>query len=458
MKKALLFIAKVALLVAVAVWIARHPGTVSIEWRGLVLDTSVGVLAMALLLAALTGAVLYSIWRFVTAGPGAFGRRRSGARRERGYLALTQGLVAVAAGDREAARRFAAKAETLLNDPPLTLLLSAQAAQLDGDEGAARGYFEAMLRRPETEFLGLRGLLTQALKEGDHAAAAKLARRAQALQPKAQWPAMALLELETREGRWIAAEEALEKAVRAKAVAAADVPRHRAALLAERARIAAGQGRAEEAIGLAQRAHDLAPGLVPAAALLATLKAQAGNAKAARRAVENAWRLGPHPDLAEAWGEAGGPADALARVKRYEALVALTPSALEGHLALARAAIAAGLWGEARNHLRIAQDAAPTARVFRLWAELVRAERGDGPEARDWLAKAAGAPPDPEWVCGACGSDHDSWSATCIRCGRFDTIVWQSAPDAILSTTPLPAPDRIEGRADAVSVARAPYP
>ncbi len=59
----------------------------------------------------------------------------------------------------------------LLAEPPLTLLLSAQAAQLNGDEQAARRYFTAMLDRAETEFLGLRGLVMQALRGGDEAAA-----------------------------------------------------------------------------------------------------------------------------------------------------------------------------------------------------------------------------------------------------------------------------------------------
>lgn len=426
MRKALLFFLKVGLLVAAAVWIAQRPGTVRIEWQGWLIETSVGVLALAALLIAIAAAVLYSLWRFLLGSPGAFGRYRQSAKRERGYLALTQGMVAVAAGDREAARKFARKADVLLNEPPLTLLLSAQAAQLNGDEQAARKYFEAMLERPETEFLGLRGLLTQALKAGDTGKAAELAQRAQFLQPKAQWPALTLLELEAKEGHWTDAEAALEKAVRAKAIPAADAPRHRAALLAERARLAAALGRTEEALTLAQKAHDQDPALVPAAALLATLRARTGNAKAARRAVENAWRTQPHPDLAEAWGTIGGDADALARVKHFEALVALDPAAVEGHLALAQAAIAARLWGEARNHLRIARETAPTARVFRLLAELARAEHGDGPEVRDWLARIPGAAPDPAWVCGRCGTEHARWSASCHRCGGFDTLAWRT--------------------------------
>src|ERR687888_327363 len=69
-------------------------------------------------------------------------------------------------GDAVEAQRQAKQAGDLLNDPPLTLLLEAQAAQLGGDEKAATRYFRAMLDHPEASFLGLRGLLMQSLKTG----------------------------------------------------------------------------------------------------------------------------------------------------------------------------------------------------------------------------------------------------------------------------------------------------
>ena len=90
----------------------------------------------------------------------------------------------------------------MLDEPPLTLLLSAQAAQLEGDDHAARGYFEAMLDQPATAFLGLRGLLVQAERTGDTARALELAERAFALRPETPWVLTALLELQTRAGRW----------------------------------------------------------------------------------------------------------------------------------------------------------------------------------------------------------------------------------------------------------------
>ena len=76
-------------------------------------------------------------------------------------------------------------APTLVDDRPLVTLLSAQAAQLDGDEQAAAKFFQAMSEKPETAFLGVRGLLVQAMRREDWDQALTLARRAYRLDPKA---------------------------------------------------------------------------------------------------------------------------------------------------------------------------------------------------------------------------------------------------------------------------------
>ncbi|MBV8653690.1 MAG: heme biosynthesis protein HemY, partial [Alphaproteobacteria bacterium] len=192
----------IAVLIAVSVWIAEQPGRVAIEWQDWRLDPSVPVLITTLLLLALVAMLVFWVLRRIVGGPGAFLRGRRERRRRAGYRALTQGMVAVAAGDAEEAQRQARKADVLLAEPPLTLLLSAQAAQLNGDEDAAHNYFSEMLKRPETEFLGLRGLLTQALRKGDDATALRLAERAHALRPKTPWVLSNLLELQVRAGAW----------------------------------------------------------------------------------------------------------------------------------------------------------------------------------------------------------------------------------------------------------------
>ncbi|HYC05680.1 MAG TPA: heme biosynthesis HemY N-terminal domain-containing protein [Azospirillaceae bacterium] len=447
MRRAVLYFLKLGILVAIAVWIANRPGTVRLEWQGYVVETPLGVAALALLALLVSAAWLYRFWRALLHAPTALGRYRGEGRRVKGYRALTQGMVAVAAGDARTAERCARKAEELLDEPPLTLLLSAQAAQLGGDETAAAGYFEAMLQRPETEFLGLRGLLIQALKRGDLKRGLELAQRARGLEPKAGWPIVTLMELEARQGAFAAAEDALDRAQSVKALDPELARRHRATLLTERARAAGEAGRLEEAVTLAQKAHDLLPSFVPAAVELARHKAKAGNVKAARKALEQAWRANHHPDLADAWGEIEAGTHPLDLVKRFEALVEIDPDSTEAQMALGRACIHARLWGQARAALERARAKAPTPRLYLLLAELEEAEHGDGPGVRQWLAKIAGAPADDTWVCSECGGPATAWSAVCGHCHAFDRLEWRTpglpplpAPAPLPATVPAPVP------------------
>ena len=97
-------------------------------------------------------------------------------RREKGYAALSGGMVAVGSGDARAASRLAAEARKHLGDEPLTKLLRAQAAQLAGDRAAAAAAFRDMLEHAPTHALGLRGLHIEARRSGDHERALEYAR------------------------------------------------------------------------------------------------------------------------------------------------------------------------------------------------------------------------------------------------------------------------------------------
>ncbi len=432
----------VAAMVA-AVWFAERPGQVSIVWQGWRLDTSFGVLVVAAAGVAIAAIFLAAGWRLLVTGPKRFARWRRERRRRQGYSALTSGLVAVAAGDAREARRHARRADVLLDEPPLTMLLAAQTAQLIGDEEEARRHFRRMLEKPDTEFLGLRGLITQALKAGRREEALELARRARGLRPQTAWVQTTLFELETRTGDWRAAQETLRQAGRIGALPPATVRRHEAAVALERSRLAAREGREGEALAEAEHAWKADPDHAAVAPWLAARYLADGKARAALRIVEQAWARAPHGDLVESYLRARDAREPLARVKTVERLAALAPRHVESHLALARETLDAKLWGEARRHLRQAIETAggPTRMTARLMARLEQEEKGDDGAARDWLARAAEAPRDPGWICGACGSVHAQWQAVCGHCGAFDTIAWSeptrvAGPVAALPVAP----------------------
>jgi HemY protein len=344
-------------------------------------------------------------------------------------------MVAVAAGDAAEAGRQARRADVLLNEPPLTMLLSAQAAQLSGDEAAAGRYFRDMLERPETAFLGLRGLLIQAQRNNDPRAALEYAERAYELQPKTPWVLTTMFELQVREGRWRAALSTLEEAVKRKAVSAADARDQRAAVLLGCSDEAEAENDLSGALRYARRANTLAPDFLPAVLRTVDLLVRTGKERAATRMIQEAWSRTPHPELARIYGDIGGSDDPLKRVKRYERLLSFNTDHPESHIALAEASLAAELWGEARNHLDRAAGDDPSARVCRLMADLEERESGSDDAVRRWLVRASDAPPDPVWLCGDCGAAWDRWMPVCGDCGALGTLRW--APPARARTLAL---------------------
>lgn len=426
MIRALWFFLKLAALVAAAVWLANHPGHVTFVWQGYEVSTSMAVVVLSLILIVIVSVALYSLWRALVGVPGSLSLAHLSRRQRKGYMALTQGLMAVAAGDASAARKLAHKAEYLLKEPSLTLLLQAQAAQLAGDENGASRYYAQMLERPEMSVLGLRGLITQAVSRGDEAHALTLARRAQLLQPKADWVLTTLTDLEARTGHWQQALDALVRAARSGAIAPDKARRQRCILLLGLAEHQAGRNLFEDASTSARKAHELMPGFVPAALAYARYLLEIDRAKLAGKTIERVWRVNPHPELIELYLKAAGSElNPLAIMKRLERLASFNPDAPESRLMLARAALKAQLWGIAKEQLSKAQGKATDRRVFDLLAELATQEAHDTATARMWEMKAAEAPAPAQWQCTVCSRATENWSARCRHCGTLGEIDWR---------------------------------
>jgi HemY protein len=461
MTRALVLFILVAVTAVAAGWFALDPGRVVLDFRGWRIETSVGMLALAALAVTGVAIAVWSLLAWVFATPRRVRLWRVARQRRRGLRALAAGMVAVAAGDARGARKYARRAEQAEADTPLTLLLGAQAAQLEGDERAAEKYFTAMLARKETEFLGLRGLVVQAQRTGDPVRALAYAGRAARLRPDAGWAHAAMFDLSVKAHAWTEAENALDRAVRRGGIPRTEGARHRAALYLVQAAAAEARGFGVEARARARRARGADGTFVPAALMCARFETEDGRTRRARRLLERAYAANPHPEIARAYlaaAEGEGEALALDRLRLATRLAERAPEAVESALIAAEAALDARLWGRAGKHLDEAEaridaasgDGARPARLYRLRAKLAEDESGDVRAAAGWLARAAGAAPDPRWVCAACGTAAPAWEGVCPSCGAFDTLEWRTpAPLAALAPAAARAPDALAGPAPA---------
>lgn len=392
------------------------------------------LIAMGLLLAALwlllrIVGLLVAILRFLNGDETAISRYFDRNRERKGFQALTEGILALAAGEGRLALNRAIKAERYLAEPHLTTLLVAQAAEAAGDTARATEAYKHLLGSETTRFVAIRGLLKQKLAEGDMPTALKLAEKAFELKPRHAETHDILLKLQAESRDWKGARSTLGAKLKSGALPK-DVFRRRDAVLAlQQAQGVFDDKASIEAREAAIEANRQSPDLIPAAAMAARALVDKGDRKGATRVLKKAWDAKPHPDLAAAFADIEPDEAPAARLKRFKTLTANHPDHEETRLLMAELQIAAEDFPAARRALGDLVDTHPTQRALAIMAAIERGEGADEAVVRGWLAKALTAPRGPQWCCDKCHAVHAIWDPICDNCGGFDTLSWREPPE-----------------------------
>jgi len=401
-------------------WLADRPGTVDIVWMGKAAHLSVLtsvvwiVIAFAVLYAVLR--IIRRVFRVPHAVRGSMRERKT----RKAYEALSRGIIAAGAGDAQAAQRHVAIAGDTLKDNPLVMLLGAQAAQLRGDRDEVRRVFENMAKDNDTELLGLRGLFAHARDAGDWQAARRHAEAAHAKNNRLPWASAAVLQSLLAHKDYEAAAKNVALQGKSGLMTKAEATKKQAALLTAAA-MAIEETNKAHALELASQAHQHDPALVPAAALQARLQIASGHQRKALKVLRTTWALNPHRELADIVAHLHDD-EAEKQYERVRDLTGAEPGSIEGRVALANAAIAAGRHEAAREILApvIAHD--PEAGICAAMAEIEGAA-GNTVKAHEWMARALAAPRDPVWVSDGVASAR--WVAVSPVTGEIVPSEWK---------------------------------
>lgn len=403
-----------------------------IEFTLTPLELALGFAALVVLVlvAIYVLGLLLAILRFINGDETAISRYFTRNRERRGFEALSEGMMALAAGEGRLALTKADKANRLLDRPELTNVLVAQAAEAAGDRKRAEATYREMLLTDRTRFVGVRGLLRQRLEDGDTEVALALAKKAFEMRPANAEVQDLLLRLQAESSDWAGARATLGAKLKSGGLPK-DVYRRRDAILAlSEAKGILAEENSIEAREEAIEANRLSPDLIPAAVMAARSYIAAGNGKYAARVLRKAWEVMPHPDLAAAFAEIVPEEAAADRLKRFETLTRLRADHPETRMLVAELNIAAEHFPAARRALGDLPETAPTARNLTLMAAI---ERGSGAEdavVRGWLTRALTASRGPQWVCDNCQHIHPQWQPVCAHCHGFDTLSWRTPPMA----------------------------
>ncbi len=426
------------LVTALIAWLISLPGTAMIEVAGYRMQPRLGMAAFLVAAALAIVIIAWSLFRRVLDAPRYFAKLSRERRRDLGVAALSDGFVALQAGDPNRARVLAREARSNLPRNHAAQLLEARSDLALGDMQSAREHYRALISNKKTAVAALAGLYEQARTQGRIDAALSFAQKAVALAPQTRWASDAVLDDLTRRGQWA---EALAR-VDAETAATREekmVKRRKQAVL-----VTALARETVDTNPLAALDHTLAalklvPDFVPAALIAARIQSNRGEARRAMSLLRRVWRATSHPHVATLYANAQPGASAVDRLKRIRELIDTPPPNLPAAIVLARANVDAYEWPAARNALANYSSADPTQGVCLLMAEIEEGQNADQGKAREWLARAVRAPRDPVWT--ADGITSDEWEPVSPVTGRLDAFEWRVPVSAVNGRPePLPRP------------------
>jgi HemY protein len=437
-------------------WLADRPGDMVITFNGYQYEVTLMVAAVAVVAVVAAAMILWWLLKSIWRSPYLVSRYFRVRRRDRGYQALSTGMLAAGAGDAAAARRMNKQAGKLISadQEPLLHLLEVQTLLLEGNHDKARDKFETMLDDPELRPLGLHGLYLEAQRLGNREIARHYAIEASREAPQLTWAANAAMEDKAEAGEWDEALKLLDRQRSAGQLPKGEADRRRAVLLTAKA----GEMLDRDPLAAknaALEANRLAPGLVPAAITAARALFRQNDLRRGSRILEAAWKNGPHPEIAETYVNARPGDSTQDRLMRAQKLAKLRTNNVESALAVARAALDAGEFKLAREQAEAAIRLRASEGAYLLRADIEEAETGDQGRVRSWLRRAMRAPRDPGWS--ADGVVSDRWLPLSPVTGRLDAFEWQqpveqrpgqlieadeeSVPPAIGQARPTPVAD-----------------
>ncbi len=425
-------------------WLISLPGTLSLEFLGMRMQPRLGIAAFILIAAIAAIIAAWGILRRVIGAPYYLARRNRERRRDTGFAALSDGFIALQAGDAGRARMLAREARANLPTNAAAQLLEARADLALGDMHSAREHYRALISNRKTALAALSGLYDQARQQGRSDAALTFAQKAIDIAPHTPWASEAVFDDLAGKGLWV---EALDMVNAEPAVTREEKmrKRRRQAVIETARALQAEPTDPLAALDHALAALKVAPEFVPAALIAARVYINRGDSRKAMSLLRRVWRATSHPDVATLFANAVPGVSAVDRLKRIREIVDTPPQNRSAAVVLARAAIDAYEWDNARDALSSYAVSNPSQAICLMMAEIEEGQNQDQGKAREWVNRAVRAPRDPVWT--ADGITTEEWEPVSPVTGKLDAFEWRVPTSAVATRVTEPGlPARVAPR------------
>ena len=428
------FFLKLALICGLAVFFIVYPGEFTFQWFGYK-----ATMPIALLLGILFGIMailifVYQCWHWFTGIPGRtkvfFQKRRI----KKFEDVVIEGFTAIAAQQPDEAQSAADLARGLSPNHPLALFLTGQTSYLNQDFALAQSTFALMAEHQQLRFLGLRGTAMLAMDRKDWTRVQTTLLQLYEIRPDSPW-VLKQLEINSLKLALVDTQNtAVDMLPFYRHLPKSSAQNHQGLLLWIKLKHNPHATLTDaERLDVLKMAHSVQPANPVIATTLAYALFNHHHKHKALRVLQRTFKMAPHRLVGEAWLHIHQPKTP---IESYQKMVKLTvhhPEHDESYWLLAKAALDADLWGQARHHIAPLLHDMPTMSVYTLMTEIEAREYPDQPFKADfWHQKKETVHHEWDWSCQHCGHGVSTWDAYCTACGHFGRIEWHKrvAPES----------------------------
>ena len=400
--------------------LSQNPGVLTFEWYGYKVSTTAAFMLVCVAVLGLVVVMLTSLYIWLVNVPKRLHRHLKAQKQEKGFAAFNDALQALAIGENDVAISKAKYAHKHLPHLPLadTLLAEVSARkQAKGEKLSNPQEFKKLLEKPHTKVIGLRGLLSQSLENGDSKQALTYALDLFEVKPKNPFVLNILVHLYARQQQVAEALSYADKLVKVTDEKSHDYARVvfvRSSLQKLHIHQLASSGHLQEAIKLNEKALKQNATFVPLILQLAHLYDQDGHPDKAQKALQAGYKELPNLKIGRTWLAMNKNEKERVLLKKLDKFVKPHPQELSSCLLKADAYLGLNQYSETRSILAECLTKGDDKTVFELYAELESIQQPNSPHAAKWLQKALTAPDRLQAFDGS-ATAFDAWRRTLVE-------------------------------------------
>ena len=403
MVKAFKYFFLTLLVVMPITWLSNYPGEVRIIWKDYFIETNVLGILFIFISGTVTVLLIYIFYNKILSIPKRYKLFKKERDFSQGNKALTKLTESLVLGKKNEVEINARKIKKYLNNTIFSGYILSQNAIMEGDFIKAKKYLNILLKSPEGEFIGLKGLALISLKQKKDDDARSFLEKAKKIQPNNSWVADNLSLLFASQEMWEDAANVLKEIKND-----LRIKDNRASFL-----IQSGSSPID--------AWKISNNFIPVALKAINYYLDKEDEKNAFEIIRKSWKSLLYVKMIELFMNKNNNSQKISLRRFKLVLKALKPSLAndETKLGMAMASFKASLWGETKKYLDLIDRENWDSRVVDLWKSLsLETKRIEIPDIPETVLSK------PMWRCKSCLKQSDDWQIKCNNCGKIGTTFW----------------------------------